>query len=142
MFQILETEFPCNKHLYNYWDLDQKEPKIENAYDMAKYECELYQDRYVIIPVHGNQGHCTAIFDLKTKKWMKLKHDERTGNGTLVKTYDNEKILFLGREEGKVWEFTGIKSGWFDVRDIQIPLKMAQNGTKIISLHPDFCNGI
>ena len=139
-FQINQNQFPCHKKLYNYWELKEQEFKIDHVYKLAKYECELYQDRYVIIPVHDDHGHCTAIFDIETKKWKKLKHDIRTGNGSLVKTYDRDKILFLGREDGKVWEFRGIDSGWFDVRGIQVPMKIAQNGTKIITLHPDFCN--
>ena len=47
--------------------------------------------------------------------------------------------VFVGRQEGKVWQFEGIDSGWVEVSKVRIPLKMAQNGTKIIALHPDFC---
>ena len=104
---------------------------------MGKFDCELYKDRYVIVPVIGKEGHCTAIFDINNKKWMKLKKDGRSGNGTLVNASD--KILFLGREDGSVWQFMGLDQPWHNFRDIEIPLNIANNGTKIIAMDPQFC---
>ena len=91
--------------------------------------------------VYAKDGHCTAVFDIEEIKWKKAKYDNRKGNGTLVKSYDKDKVLFLGREEGNVWEFMNVDDGWLEWRDVKVPMQIAQNGTKIVALHPDFCNG-
>ena len=107
---------------------------------MKKYDCELYMDLYVIVPVDDGNHHCTAVFDLDTRMWSKLRRDRRKGNGTLVKTPgDDNKILFLGRVDGSIWEFRGLGSRWNKRKGIKVPMNIAKNGTKIVALHPDFC---
>ena len=69
---MVENNFPCEKSSHNFWEQSFLEPKSENAYNMGKYDCELYKDRYVIVPVFGKEGHCTAIFDIDNNKWMNM----------------------------------------------------------------------
>ena len=135
----VNSKFPCQSNVFNFWKEENK-AKVKNVHENGALQCELYQDRYVIIPIEDKDSHCTAVFDTNAKKWTKLQYDSRYGNGTLIKTKDKDKILFLGRESRSIWELKGIDEGWQMIEDVKIPRNVAENATKIIALHPEFCN--
>ena len=43
-------------------------------------QCSLYQDQYVVIPTGSYNKTCTAMFNIKTLKWTKIKVDNRKGS--------------------------------------------------------------
>ncbi len=106
----------------------------------------------MIVPsVIRNKFSCTAIYNIKEQKWTKLEEDERNApfNGILDRWWGHKNgpglVYFGGYEKGKsqrdkhIWLFYDLKHGWKKT-DFTLPEHVRQNATKIVTVHPDFCN--
>ena len=92
---------------------------------------------------------CTAIFDIKLEKWLKIENDQRdvTDHGILdVWHHQNGKsslIYFDGIPKGKtrrelgIWRFRGIESGWQKlVTDLP---EAYQNASQLAIISSEYC---
>ena len=111
-------------------------------------QCKLYQNESVIVPSTKTKKPCTAIFDLKTRIWRKLRSDIRETfiNGTFerfVMKDGQEKLLYMGgkaKENQKmddgIWEFHD--NHWKKI-NVKLPKAIVENATKIFAPSPEFC---
>ena len=124
----VHSPFPCQPH----------GPRIQ---------CKLHNDSIIIVPSILNNTTCTAIFDLETRTWSKLKTDLRNApyQGTLDIWHgyeDETRLIYYGgfanknmtRDEGKFVANTRQEGKFvYDVRKIDDKIWMfngVENGWK------------
>ena len=128
----ITSEFPCD---------NQNQPYIS---------CNLFEDRYVIVPSVKDDSSCTAIFNIETKMWSNLRIDDRNapyhGYFQLLPNSDKKDLLYYygGFEfqsdvsSQDIWQFDGVEEGWFL---LPIKLPKARNHTvKMALIHPEVCD--
>ena len=111
-------------------------------------QCKLYKNESMIVPSTKSKNPCTAVFDLKTNNWRKMRYDLREApiNGTLerfIMKDGQEKLLYLGgksddRKErsDEIWQFEGNK--WKKL-NVKMPKAITANATKIFAPSSGFC---